>query len=163
MSAINNYQEAVQMSRKLITVLALTLVLTLGVAFTAMAQGNGPGTGLNGDCINGVFVDEDGDGVCDNATQPQDGTGSQYGRNNAANGAAMLGQNQTGGGLNFVDENGDGACDLFVDADGDGISDNRMGPQSQAGQGQGQSAMTRQHGRRGGQGQQGGFGQGMNR
>lgn len=149
------------MSRKLITVIALTLVLTLGVAVTAMAQGAGPGTGLNGDCPNGVFVDENQDGVCDYATQPQDGTGMQYGRNSANRGAAMAGQGQTRTGINFVDANGDGVCDNFVDADGDGVSDNRMGPQSHVGQGQG--AMTRGHGRMGGQGQHGGFGQGVNR
>lgn len=141
------------MSRKLFTVIALTLALTLGITVTAMAQGNGPGTGLNGNCPNGVFVDEDGDGVCDYAGQIQDGTGMQVGRNNANRGAAMMGQNQNGGGLNFVDGDNDGICDLFVDADGDGVSDNRMGPQSHANQGQGQSGMTRQQGRRGGQGQ----------
>lgn len=63
-------------------------------------QGEGPG-----------FVDEDGDGVCDNA-----GTGGQ-------------GQGQ---GPGFVDEDGDGVCDHagdggqgpgFTDEDGDGVCD----------------------------------------
>ncbi|MFC1608540.1 hypothetical protein ACFL47_11280 [Candidatus Latescibacterota bacterium] len=75
-------------------------------------------TGIN-------FLDEDGDGFCDN----YDGTGQ----------GRRLGRGQ---GTNFVDEDGDGVCDnnatglgkgqgrgagngrLFVDADGDGVCDN---------------------------------------
>jgi len=60
------------------------------------------------------FIDEDGDGVCDNSGR-------------------SLGRGQGWGKMyrtNFVDEDGDGICDNcangenFVDADGDGVCDN---------------------------------------
>ena len=82
------------------------------------------------------FVDEDGDGVCDNYTEGGKGLG--YGR---------------GSGENFVDEDGDGICDNyteggrglgtrarenFVDADGDGVCDNYVeGQRQNKGQGRG--------------------------
>lgn len=80
-----------------------------------------------------LFVDEDGDGICDNvgtrnnertnfADKDGDGVCDNIGtRNNRR--------------MNFVDENGDGICDNigaknnkrtnFADEDGDGICDNR--------------------------------------
>jgi hypothetical protein len=101
------------------------------------------------------FVDEDGDGVCDNCgSVPGSGMGSQNG-----NGAM---------GSNFIDEDGDGVCDVcgnvpgsgmgsqngngtmgsnFVDEDGDGICDTcGMAPADGSGN---------QFGRQGGQGSQG--------
>jgi len=54
------------------------------------------------------FIDEDGDGVCDNSGR-------------------SLGRGQGWGKMyrtNFVDEDGDGICDNCVDEDGDGICDN---------------------------------------
>jgi hypothetical protein len=70
----------------------------------------------NGDGVCDNFVDEDGDGVCDLAGSGPHGQG--YGR---------------GQGPGFVDEDGDGVCDNFVDEDGDGVCDH-------AGTGQGRGA-----------------------
>ena len=101
------------MIRKLMVpvIAALALVMVLGtVALAAdepVTRPNGPGQ-----CVN--FVDENGDGVCDNAGQqaaPRDGTGSQYGagQRQAGTGAGQ-GAGQGGNGA-FVDADGDGACD----------------------------------------------------
>lgn len=88
----------------IVTMLAVTM---LGVA---MAQGPEPGT-LPGQGAG--FVDEDGDGVCDNFVD-EDGDGV----------CDRLGTNQwMGRGRGFVDQDGDGVCDNFVDEDGDGVCD----------------------------------------
>ncbi len=86
---------------------ALALVMVMGtVALAAdepVTRPNGPGQ-----CVN--FVDENGDGVCDNAGRqaaPRDGTGNQYG---AGQRQAGQGAGQGGNGA-FVDADGDGACD----------------------------------------------------
>ena len=96
---------------------ALALVMVLGtVALAAdepVTRPNGPGQ-----CVN--FVDENGDGVCDNAGQqagPRDGTGNQYGAGQRQGGMRM-GQRQAGNGA------GQGGNGAFVDADGDGVCDN---------------------------------------
>ena len=86
------------MKRKIITaIVTAALVLSLGTGAMAASQGHG-----GGGCQGRYFVDEDGDGVCDNA----------------------------GSYCRFVDEDGDGVCDnagtycRFVDEDGDGVCDN---------------------------------------
>lgn len=77
-----------------------------------MGQGNGRGAG---------FVDNDGDGVCDNAGQGGGGRGGRMGQGG-------------GRGAGFVDNDGDGVCDNagqgnggrgagFVDNNGDGVCD----------------------------------------
>ncbi len=143
---------------------------------TGNRYGNGPGQGTgfvdeDGDgvcdnCNSGQgmgFVDEDGDGVCDNCGSGQGGSG--YGRG-------------PGQGMGFVDEDSDGVCDNcgsgqggsgygrgpgqgmgFVDEDGDGVCDN-------CGSGQGPAFVDADgdgvcdHAGIGGQGQGGGNGRG---
>jgi hypothetical protein len=96
-------------------VAGVALVAAISLVPMALAQGPADGYGRgamvgegqfgpgfvdedgNGTCDN--FVDTDGDGVCDLA-----GTGLRQGRG-------------------FVDEDGNGTCDNFVDADGDGVCD----------------------------------------
>ncbi len=81
-------------------------------------QGTGSGTKAS-EMQNRVkgFVDENGDGVNDNA-RDNDGDGipngqdPDYQRQNPMNGKGKMG---------FIDENGDGINDLALDADGDGI------------------------------------------
>ena len=95
--------------RKIITAIVTgLLVLSLGTGAMAASQGHG-----GGGCQGQYFVDEDGDGVCDNL-----GTGKgQAGR----------------AGTSWI-EDGDGVCDnlgtgrgqggqgrYFVDEDGDGV------------------------------------------
>jgi len=114
-------------------VLALTLALV--VATAAFAQGPaGTRDGVRDFAGNGAaFVDEDGDGVCDNAGE---GVGHAWG---------------------FVDENSDGVNDNFVDADGDGVCDNegqnlgygRTAKGSTAGQGAGTMQRGQSKGMRG--------------
>lgn len=164
------------MSRKLMisTVLAMVMVLMVGVA--VYAHGPGPVNsqagaaagepaafqgqmgggqqmlqlhdGTNGTCDD--FVDEDGDGVCDNA--PLDGTGAGIGamtrqgfRANNQAAAGMRGQGGQGLGAAFVDADGDGVCDNFLDEDGDGISD--IAPRDRSGSQFGQGRGSRGHGR----------------
>ena len=77
------------------------------------------------------FVDEDGDGVCDNCAGGGRGPGFTDTNNDGVCDHAPAG----GRGSGFVDEDGDGVCDQavngargqrrgFVDEDGDGICDN---------------------------------------
>jgi len=85
--------------------------------------GRGQGYGYqNQDQTCDEFVDEDGDGVCDNCDgeglAPQDGTGNQYGRN---------GVDRTVRGRNNVNQDKRANCDEFVDEDGDGVCDNYDG------------------------------------
>ncbi len=158
------------MSRKLMITLALALVLVLVVSVGVFAQGPNPANGQNGSAVGtstqqmqriqdptlnatgefgtcDAFIDEDGDGVCDNAGL--DGVGGQVGTMSRQNLQAKS-QSALGGqglGTDFVDANHDGTCDNFVDVDGDGISD--IAPQdgtgsqfnraSQASQGRGRN------------------------
>ena len=103
------------MKKKIISA-ALTLALVLAVCITgAFAAHGGFGRG-SGTCLSGGqnFIDEDGDGVCDNWTG---------------------GSGRCGNGQCFIDEDGDGVCDNcgtqcvgggqnFIDQDGDGVCDN---------------------------------------
>lgn len=131
----------------------IALVLVMAVAAIAWADDAVPGYGPSpsyGDCPAGEFIDEDGDGVCDNA--PRDGNvgpnerrgmmqqgRTAFGRDmfsrfgdGPMNGSGPMGHHGTGhqgaghqgAGPNFVDADGDGVCDNFVDEDGDGINDN---------------------------------------
>ena len=81
----------------------------------------------------GLFIDEDGDGICDNTgmriSRRAGATADNEAAGNAgasAYGRRLAKQNR----INFVDENGDGICDNvgtrpnFVDENGDGICDN---------------------------------------
>jgi hypothetical protein len=123
------------MKRYILIGLAILAVLTISVSLAAAQDPSTDAVPTDGYGAN--FVDEDGDGVCDNC-----GSGS-YGR--------MHGN----GGVNFVDEDGDGVCDNcgsgsygqanggganFVDEDGDGVCDYYgSGPR---GQGQGRGRMA---------------------
>ena len=108
----------------------VTMVLVLSVtATTAFAAGRGCGR---------YFVDEDGDGICDNA-------GSACGFVDEGGDGVC---DNAGSACSFADEDGDGVCDIcgtyhrdgaagagggnYVDADGDGACDNYA-----AGQGRG--------------------------
>ena len=88
---------------------ALALVMVLGtVALAAdepVTRPSGPGQ-----CLN--FVDENGDGVCDNAGQ------QAAPRATAPAASRCAGQRQAGNGA------GQGGNGAFVDADGDGVCDN---------------------------------------
>ena len=102
------------MKKLLVTGAALALALALG---TSVYAAEVSGSNLLAPQATASFVDENGDGVCDNRG--------------------------TGRGAGFVDEDGDGVCDNmgagrgagFVDEDGDGVCDN-MG----AGRGAGRQA-----------------------
>ena len=125
------------MMRKGLMATMVAMMLILGVAAAAFAQGAGlnagtPGAGLcpngsdlDGDGVCDNWVDADGDGVNDAA--PRDGTGNRYGKRSGQQQSAPAGQvNQeqgAGRGMAFVDQNGDGVCDAYVDADGDGVND----------------------------------------
>lgn len=103
------------MKKKIISA-ALTLALVLAVCITgAFAAHGGFGRG-SGTCLSSGqnFIDEDGDGLCDNW--------------------AGGGSGRCGNGQGFIDEDGDGLCDNcgtqcvggrnFIDQDGDGVCDN---------------------------------------
>lgn len=107
--------------------LVLILMVSVFIMFAAFSSADDevtPGT-RNGP----LFVDEDGDGVCDNkgtGYSGRHGQGKNY-RNNFVD--------EDGDGIcdNFVDEDGDGICDNFVDEDGDGVCDNYVGGKKQGG------------------------------
>ncbi|MCB2224388.1 MAG: hypothetical protein KQH83_09495 [Actinobacteria bacterium] len=92
----------------------------------------------DGDGVCDNFVDDDGDGVCDNANGAGTGTGDGYahmggrtGDDDWAGGRGASGGNAyqgTEGGGEFVDEDGDGVCDHAGD-----------GEQQQMGHGHGRS------------------------
>ena len=68
----------------------------------------------DGDGVCDEFVDEDGDGVCDNAGQNAMGEGNGYmgGRNAEFSENGPHGTHQgSNGGAGFVDADGDGVCD----------------------------------------------------
>ena len=104
------------MKKKIISA-ALTLALVLAVCITgAFAAHGGFGRG-SGTCLSSGqnFIDEDGDGLCDNW--------------------AGGGSGRCGNGQCFIDEDGDGVCDNcgtqcvgggqnFIDQDGNGLCDN---------------------------------------
>jgi hypothetical protein len=92
----------------LVAIVAVPVALaqgpTGGFGLGNSSMGYGPGfVDQNGDGVCDNFVDENGDGVCDNA-----GAGTSTGRH----------------GPGFVDQNGDGVCDNFIDENGDGVCDN---------------------------------------
>ncbi|HPF17402.1 MAG TPA: hypothetical protein PLN92_07475 [Thermotogota bacterium] len=96
------------------------------------------------------YVDEDGDGVCDNCDgeglAPQDGTGNQKGRADARTSVKGMGyQNKAQSCDEYVDEDGDGVCD---NCDGEGLA-----PQDGTGNQKGRDSMDRspRFGQRGGQ------------
>lgn len=103
------------MKKKIIPA-ALTLAMVLAVCITgAFAAHGGFGRG-SGTCLSSGqnFIDEDGDGLCDNW--------------------AGGGSGRCGNGPCFIDQDGDGLCDNcgtqcvggqnFIDQDGDGVCDN---------------------------------------
>lgn len=100
-------EDAIMKHRLTACLLAGAMALALGTG-AALANGgveNGGIAAVAARGRNAAFVDEDGDGVCDNC----------------------------GRGAGFVDEDGDGVCDNcgrgagFVDEDGDGVCDNARG------------------------------------
>ena len=66
----------------------------------------------NGDGINDLAPDADGDGIPNGMDEDYVPSGNAQGKN---------GNNQGKRGLGFVDEDGDGISDLAMDSDGDGI------------------------------------------
>lgn len=103
------------MKKKIISA-ALTLALVLAVCITgAFAAHGGFGRG-SGTCLSSGqnFIDEDGDGLCDNW--------------------AGGGSGRCGNGPCFIDQDGDGLCDNcgtqcvggrnFIDQDSNGLCDN---------------------------------------
>jgi len=105
----------------------MTKLLVSGIlAATVLAGGTAAYAYQGGSMTN--YVDEDGDGVCDNGyylfvDEDGDGVCDNLYSNNAY--ARTL---SYGSGAGYVDEDGDGICDnglcAFVDEDGDGICDN---------------------------------------
>jgi len=111
--------------KNLIKILVLSLCMIVAASYAYAGQGNGGGGwGIRAGSPGANFVDEDGDGVCDNTDNlmgkgrvrngkgkgkvfgnhfrqgPRDGRGKAAGRGL-----------RDGSGPNFVDENGDGVCD----------------------------------------------------
>ncbi len=141
----------------------LVSALTLTGAMIALAQGSptpvvapseaAPETTLPAPVAQPGFVDDDGDGVCDNRGEMRGHHGPHNGQSNFVdtdgdgvcdNCGRHMGQS------NFLDADGDGVCDNFVDADGDGVCDN-CGHRMSKGMGQGQG-MGQGKGHRGGRG-----------
>jgi len=100
------------------------------------------------------YVDEDGDGVCDNCDgeglAPQDGTGNQNGRTDVNVAGRTKGVGYQGNSKScdeFVDEDGDGVCD---NCDGEGLA-----PQDGTGNQKGRDTMDRaqRYGQKSGQAQ----------
>ena len=101
------------MEKKLTIILAV-FIMVMGYAGAGICKGHAQ----NGDPSGTNYVDENGDGYCDNTGIPfidKDGNGIHDG--------------YLGGSIGFVDEDGDGICDKtglpFVDEDGDGYCDNK--------------------------------------
>lgn len=132
--------------------LALILTISVFLVFSAFVSADDE---VIPETQNGsLFVDEDGDGVCDNKGTGYSrghGQGKNY-RNNFvdADGDGICDNLGTGFKQNrmhkFVDEDGDGVCDNclnsqcnrnreanFVDEDGDGVCDNYAGCKKQGG------------------------------
>ncbi len=91
---------------KKIAAISIVAIIALVLVLPTISQAAGRNPNPTGDTYGTAsnFVDEDGDGICDNCL---------------------------GTGIGFVDEDGDGVCDNcleagagFIDADGDGICDN---------------------------------------
>lgn len=146
------------MKRKMTIALVLALVLILTIAVTVFAQGRGPANGAQGqnaDCLYGDFVDEDGDGVCDNAGQR--GANQQSGRLNRQ---GVGGQSQAG--PNFADEDENGDCDNVGEGAMQRSRGGQGGPNIQDDE-TGGNRQGRMSGRRGGGRMGGGNGQGGNR
>jgi hypothetical protein len=85
-----------KMSKKALLIVVLVAALMVLIVPLAVEAAGPRGQGTPG----AGFVDENGDGICDNC--PHAGYGHHYG---------------------FVDADGDGVNDNFVDEDGDGICD----------------------------------------
>lgn len=105
------------MKKMMIVVLALAMVLSLAVAaYGAESVANRRQFEYTNRVTN-QFIDEDGDGICDN-TALRAGNGMRNG---------------------FIDEDGDGICDNggFIDEDGDGICDNCLNEGMRARNGEG--------------------------
>ena len=88
--------------------LTLASILAVSVLLVFSAFVSADDEVVSGNQNRPSFIDDDGDGVCDN-------TGRSLGR-----GQGWGKMNRT----SFVDEDGDGICDNFDDEDGDGICDN---------------------------------------
>ena len=98
-------------------ILTLTLVLVLGFSSASMSWMNGRHGGGGG--YN--FVDQDGDGICDNYN----------------NGSCPGYRDQDGDGV--CDNYSNGTCPGYRDEDGDGICDNRRGGRNFPGYGDGEN------------------------
>ncbi len=114
----SNEVKTTMKTRTIAGILIVALVaLSAGVAAAQYSKGDGAG--------GAQYVDEDGDGVCDNiGDRPEfvDEDGDGVCDNNCGRGRGGCG---CGGNGNFVDEDGDGICDNIGtngrDSDGDGI------------------------------------------
>jgi hypothetical protein len=147
------------MKRNFVIATLVALMLVAGLVATVSAQTAQPTTPA-GACANGNFVDENKDGVCDNA--PRDGSGMQNGQGmnrGRGQGQGMQGSGMQNGqgqgmgqGANFVDENKDGVCDNFGTMQGSGRNGQGM-RQGRGMQGQGMHGHGMQgRGMQGGQG-----------
>lgn len=134
------------MKKKLWTgILAAALAVSIGSTTTLAATPQYPGCrgryNTDGTCVS--FVDENGDGICDNFVSGACGggygcgAGRQGGLNRGSglrNARCLWHAAADGSWVHCVDANGNGVCDTcgaalplgadFVDADGDGICDN---------------------------------------
>ena len=110
---------------KTFVAIAITVVLVLGFSNASMSGMNGNQGGGGG--YN--FVDEDGDGICDNYNN-----GGRPGYSDE-DGDGICDNCNNGGCPGYSDEDGDGICDNYnnggcpgySDEDGDGVCDNRGG------------------------------------
>lgn len=134
------------MKKKLLTgILAAALVFSIGstTALAAEPQYSGCRGRYNADGIQASFVDENGDGICDNFASGACGCGygcgirRQDGLNRGSglrNSRCLWHTAEDGSWVRCVDADGNGVCDTcgatlplgagFVDEDGDGICDN---------------------------------------
>ena len=96
--------------KRIATIIAVTICF-LAIGSLSYAQqggkgyGRGNGKGLAGTAQGANFVDNDGDGICDNVGTRM-GRGRGFRRNNVRG-------NGTAQGPNFVDKDGDGVCDNY--------------------------------------------------
>lgn len=88
--------------KKIVTILTMAFIfLVCGTTVIAAQSGRGKNSGQKGNsgCGKG-YVDEDGDGICDNK-----------GRFGCGKGRFGCGKGRSGCGKGYVDEDGDGVCD----------------------------------------------------
>ncbi len=109
-------------------IFSLTLLTIAIIGFIAIANAQDNKTAANPKTRGMMFVDKNGDGICDNF----DGTGLGNNRqgfhgksqNNQGRGTGICNGKGNPNCTNFIDANKDGICDKYVDANKDGVCDN---------------------------------------